>query len=89
MSYLEPLFCCIAFRLNHRSREKGRELPPNRGTTALPSALAVEPKVYINDQHTNFQFGKLWKGNNLILVVNFFLALRGDEIPNKTDHGNI
>jgi hypothetical protein len=53
----------------HRSREKGRELPPIRGWRqfpALPSAPAVEPSVHINDQHTNFQFGKLWiaNGNN-------------------------
>jgi hypothetical protein len=49
--------------------KKGRELPPSSGTQqfpALPSAPAVEPRVHINDQHTNFQFGKLWiiQGNN-------------------------
>jgi len=27
---------------------------------ALPSAPAVELGVHMNDQHTNFQFGKLW-----------------------------
>jgi hypothetical protein len=28
------------------------------------------------------------KWNHLILVVNFFLALRVNEVPNKTDPGN-
>jgi hypothetical protein len=74
--------------VNRRSREKGRELPPSRGWRkfpALPSAHAVEPRAHINDQHTNFQFGKYghkWK--QLILVVNFLFGLRGNEIPNKT-----
>jgi hypothetical protein len=49
-------------RLNCRSRKKGRELPPSSGWRqfpALPSTPAVEPRVHINGQHTNFQFGKL------------------------------
>jgi hypothetical protein len=47
---------------NHRRGEKGRELPLNSGWgqfPTIPSAPAVEPRVPINDQHTNFQFGKL------------------------------
>jgi hypothetical protein len=33
---------------------------------ALPSATAVEPRVHMNDQHTNIQFGKIKiiNGNN-------------------------
>ncbi len=33
---------------------------------ALPSSPVVEPRVHINDRHTNFQFGKLQiiNGNN-------------------------
>jgi hypothetical protein len=58
---------------------------------ALPSGPAVEPRMHINDQHTNLQFGKLlnhkWK--QLILVVNFFLALRVNEISSKTDRGKL
>jgi hypothetical protein len=49
-------------QLNRRSGEKGRKLPPSSGWQKFPpSASAVEPRVNINDQHTNFQFGKfLW-----------------------------
>jgi hypothetical protein len=45
-----------------------------------------EPRVHINDQHTDFQFGKLWisKWKQLIFVVNFFYGLRVNEILNKT-----
>jgi hypothetical protein len=52
---------------------------------ALPSAPAVEPRVHINVQHTNFQFGKItdyeWK--QLILVVNFLFGWRVNKIPNR------
>jgi hypothetical protein len=56
-------------QLNCRSGEKDRELPLSsswRQFPALPSTPAVEPRVHRNDQHTNFQFGKLWiiNGNN-------------------------
>jgi hypothetical protein len=91
-SYLESLFSCIVgenSRLNRRSREKGRELPPSRGWRqfpALPPLMRVEPRVHINDQHPSFQFGKLriikWKP--LILVVNLLFGLSVNEIPNKT-----
>jgi hypothetical protein len=51
------------------SREKGKELPPSSGWRqfpVLPSAPAVEPRVHINHEQTNFQFGNLWiiNGNN-------------------------
>jgi hypothetical protein len=54
---------------NHRRGEKGRELPPSTGWRQFPAlsfAPAVESRVHINDQHTNFQFGKLQiiNGNN-------------------------
>ncbi len=64
-SHIESLFSCIAWensQLNHRSGEKGRELLPSsdwRQFPALLSSPAVEPKVHINDQHSNFQFRKL------------------------------
>ncbi len=52
---------------------------------ALPSAPAVEPRVHINVQYTNFQFGKItdheWK--QLILVVNFLFGWRVNKIPNR------
>ncbi len=41
--------------------------PRNRRQVPCPpSAAAVEQRDHINDQHTNFQFGKLWivNGNN-------------------------
>jgi hypothetical protein len=36
------------------------------GGSSLPSVSSCEPRVHINDQHTNFQFGKLLiiNGNN-------------------------
>jgi hypothetical protein len=37
------------------------------GGSSLPNSTpAVEPRVHINDKHTNFQFGKfrIMKGNN-------------------------
>jgi hypothetical protein len=45
------------------------ELPPSGGWQqfpVLPYTPAVEPRIHINDQHINFQFGKLWiiNGNN-------------------------
>ncbi len=45
----------------HQAEIDGSSLP-----SAHPYALAVEPRVYINDQHTNFQLGKLRiiNGNN-------------------------
>ncbi len=57
------LFSSIAWKnspLDCRSGEKVRELPPSSGWRKfpdLPSAPAVELRVLINDQHTNFQFG--------------------------------
>ncbi len=55
------------------------------------SAPAVEPRVHINDLHTKFSIWTItdheWK--QLIVAVNFFLALRVNEIQNKTDCGNI
>ncbi len=72
-SYLESIFSCIAWEnswLNRRRGEKGRDLLPSSGWwqfPALPSAPAVEPRIHINEQHTNFQFAKIWiiNGNNL------------------------
>ncbi len=87
-SYLESLFSCIAWensRLNCRSGEKGRELPPSSGWwqfPTLPSAPTVEPRVHINHQHTNFYLEKLWIINGK--VVNFLFGLGVNEIPNKT-----
>jgi hypothetical protein len=55
------------------------------------SAPAVETRVHINDLHTKFSIWSItdheWK--QLIVVVNFFFALRVNENPNKTDCGNI
>jgi hypothetical protein len=91
-SYLESLFSHIAREnswLNCRSGKKGRELAPSTGWRqfpALPSAPAVEPRVHIIDQHTNFQFGKflIINGKKLIHVINVLFGLRVNEIPNKT-----
>ncbi len=74
--------------LNCRSREKIRELPPSSGWQqypALPSAPAVEPRVHKNDQQYKFPIWKITghKSNQVIRVVNFFLASRLNEIPNK------
>jgi hypothetical protein len=50
---------------------------------ALPSAPAVEPRVHIIDQQTNFQFGKFGIINEkkLIHVLNVLFGLRANEIP--------
>jgi hypothetical protein len=39
-------------------------------------ATAVEPRVHINNKHTNFQFENLWiiNGKQLTLVVNFLFG---------------
>ena len=64
-SYLEFIFSCIAWEnslLNRRNGEKGRELPPSSSWQQFPvlsSVPAVEPRVNINDQLTNFQFGNI------------------------------
>jgi hypothetical protein len=55
-----------------QERREGRKLPPSRGWQQFPSLAStpvVEPRVHINDQHTNLQFGKLCiiSGNNLSL----------------------
>jgi hypothetical protein len=45
-----------------QEQREGKELLQSSGWRqfpALPSAPAVEPRVHINDQHKNFQFGKL------------------------------
>jgi len=61
MSYLESLFCCIEWeksRLNHRSGEKGSELPPNSGWRQFPAllpSLVVEPRAHINQFLFSFE----------------------------------
>jgi hypothetical protein len=88
-SYLESLFSCIACEnswLNHRSRDKGRELPPSRGWWQFPAlycAPAAEPRVHINDQHIISKL-EIHKWKQLILVFSFFFGLRVNEILNKT-----
>ncbi len=68
--------------------EKGRELPPRRAWQQFPALLyapAVESRVRLNDQHTNFPIQKIMhhKWKQLILVVNFLFGLRANVIPNK------
>jgi hypothetical protein len=65
-SYLKSLFPVFVELknswLNPRSGEYGMEIPPSAGRRQFPallSAPAVEPRVHINDQQTNFQFGNL------------------------------
>jgi hypothetical protein len=56
------LYCKRELSAQPQSKEKGKELPPSSGWRqfpALPTTAVVDPRVHINDQHTNFQFGKL------------------------------
>jgi hypothetical protein len=64
-------------------------MPPSSGWLqflALLSAPAVKPRVYSNDQHTNFPIWKIMdhKWKQLILGVNFLFGFRVNEIPNET-----
>jgi hypothetical protein len=45
---------------------KGKELPSSRGWQQFPALPSAPARVHINDQHTNFQIGKLRviNGNN-------------------------
>jgi hypothetical protein len=75
----------------HRSREKGRELPPSRGwpLSAIPCSplrllqLSRELTKMTNIQISNLEI-KDHKWKQFILVVNFLFGLRVTEIPNKT-----
>jgi hypothetical protein len=56
--------------------------------SSLPSpfAPAVEPRVHLNDEHANLQFGNItdhkWKQS--LLVVNFLFGLRVNENSHQT-----
>jgi hypothetical protein len=70
------------FLLNCRSKEKGRELPPN---SALRSRDWVNSYIH---KWSTIKF-PIWKNTEhkwkqLILVVNILFGLRVNEIPNKT-----
>jgi hypothetical protein len=83
------LYCVRELSTQPQERGEGqRTAATKQWVAAVPCPpLRSCPRVHINDQHTNFQFGKLWiiKGSINPCIVNFLFGLRVSEIPYKTN----